>query len=93
MKILEEPDRLIFSARFEKGQLVMLILVDEDGREHNYYVSTSRGIRSTMCVATYLDDDERKVWVPVSKTGLKGRYRVHLIIDSEQYDLHAEIQA
>lgn len=93
VKILEEPDRMIFSARFEKGQLVMLILVDEDGGEHNYYVSTSRGISSTMCVATYLDDDERKVWVPVSKTGLKGRYRVHLIIDSEQYDLHAEIQA
>lgn len=93
VKILEEPDRVIFSARFEKGQLVMLILVDEGGKEHNYYVSTSRGISSTMCVATYLDDDERKVWVPVSKTGLKGRYRAHLIIDAEKYDLQAEIQA
>lgn len=93
VRIQEEPDRIIFGARFEKGQLVMLILEDEDGKNHNYYVSTARSISSTMCVATYLDDDERKVWVPVSKTGLKGRYHIYLIVDSEKYDLHTEILA
>lgn len=93
VRIQEEPDRIIFGARFEKGQLVMLILEDKDGKNHNYYVSTARSISSTMCVATYLDDDERKVWVPVSKTGLKGRYHIYLIVDSEKYDLHTEILA
>lgn len=91
VKLKEEPDRLTFQARFEKGQLVMLILTDAEGRDHNYYISTSRGIHSTMCVATYLDDDERKVWVPVSKTGLKGTYHIYLIVDAFKYDLGAEM--
>ena len=87
----EQPDRFLFSASFEKGQLVMLIFTDDAGHDHNYYVSTARGISSTMCVATYLDDDERKVWIPVNKTGLKGTYHIYLIIDQIKYDLDVEV--
>ncbi len=88
--LIEEIDRLMFTARFEKGQLVMLILQDEQGNEHNYYVSTAKAVNSTMCVATYLDHDDRKIWMAVNKNGLKGRYHIYLIVDEVKYDLGAE---
>lgn len=93
VRLTEEIDRITLKALFEKGQLVMLVLTGEDGKRHNYYISTARHSHSTMCVATYLDDDERMIWVPVSKTGLCGQYRVSLIIDENEYDTGAVITA
>lgn len=85
--LIEETDRLILTAGLEKGQLAMLVLQDEEGKNHNYYISTARGANSTMCVATYLDHDDRKIWMPVNKTGLSGRYHLYLIVDEVKYDL------
>ncbi len=88
--LIEEIDHLIFTARLEKGQLAMLVLQDEQGKNHNYYLSTAKAVNSTMCVATYLDHDDRKVWMPVNKTGLKGRYHLYLILDEVKYDLNTD---
>ena len=77
--IKEDPEILTFEARFEKGQLVMLVL--DNGKEQlKYFISTSKGRRGAMCTGTFLPDDDRIVRQVVIKEGLKGKYDVRLII-------------
>ena len=50
-RIEDEDDRFTFHAKFEKGQLVMLML--EQGEEkHRYYISTTAVSHKAMCCGT-----------------------------------------
>ena len=50
-RIEDEEDRFTFHAKFEKGQLVMLML--EKGEEkHRYYISTTAVSHKAMCCGT-----------------------------------------
>ena len=49
--IEEEEDRIRFNATFEKGEVAMLILEEESGIRHRYYINTSAAKRyEAMCV-------------------------------------------
>ncbi|MGL4344562.1 MAG: aryl-sulfate sulfotransferase [Cellulosilyticaceae bacterium] len=91
----EEEDRIVFHAKFEKGQLVMLILEDQEGKSHHYYISTSasESANAAMCVGTFQNTDSRVVRFNMNKEGFKGQYTAKLIIDMVMYDLgvHFEI--
>ena len=83
-KIGEEEDRIVFKAKFDKGQLAMLLLEGET--THAYFVPTTKRPFLAMCVGTFLDNDERSVEFPISKEGLSGEFKVSLIIDDYKYD-------
>ncbi len=91
VRIAEEEDRLVLSASFEKGQMVMFILEGEDSKA--YFVPTTKRPFLAMCVGTFLDSDERAVEFPVSLEGIKGTYKIALIIDDKKYETGIEINA
>ena len=51
--ITDEVDMFTFESKFEKGQLVMLLL-ESDKETHRYFISTSKGKRGAMCTGTFL---------------------------------------
>ncbi|MBP2639628.1 MAG: Arylsulfotransferase [Firmicutes bacterium] len=85
-----EEDRMILKATFEKGQLVMLLL--EGAETHSYFVPTTKRPFLAMCVGTFQESDERAVEFPVSKEGLKGEFKVALIVDEYKYDTGITVQ-
>jgi len=88
--IVEEVDRFAFRATFEKGQLVMLLLENEE-ETHNYYISTSANQFTAMCVGTFMESDERKTSTFVNKLGLHGTFDVRVIVDDKKYDTGIQI--
>ena len=84
-RIEDEIDRFTFFSRFEKGQLVMLLL--EQGEEvHRYFISTTAVPFLAMCCGTFLDSDDRNTRTNINKTGLKGTYDLRVIIDDKKYE-------
>ena len=90
--LTEENDRITLNATYEKGELVILILEDEEGRQHKYYVNTSApGNFGAMCVGTFLKNDPRNIDVFINKAGLKGKMKVKLLLENKVYDSKMEI--
>ncbi len=81
----EEFDRFTFKSRFEKGQLVMLLLEGEN-ETRRYFISTTAVPHLAMCCGTFLDSDERNTRTMVNKAGLSGTYDVRVIIDDKKYE-------
>ena len=90
VRIGEEEDRVILKASFEKGQLVMVMLEGEEST-HRYFVPTTKRPFLAMCVGTFQESDERAVEHPISKEGLKGDFKVTLLIDDKKYETGVEI--
>ena len=89
-RIEDEDDRFTFFSRFEKGQLVMLML--EQGEEkHRYFISTTAVPFLAMCCGTFLDSDERNTRTAINKTGLKGTYDVRVIVDDKKYETGVQV--
>lgn len=90
-RIEDEDDRFTFHAKFEKGQLVMLML--EQGEEkHRYYISTTAVSHKAMCCGTFLESDERVTKTNVNKAGMKGTYEVFVVIDDTKYPCGVSIE-
>ena len=90
-RIEDEEDRFTFHAKFEKGQLVMLML--EKGEEkHRYYISTTAVSHKAMCCGTFLESDERVTKTNVNKAGMKGTYEVVVVIDDIKYPCGVSIK-
>ena len=90
-RIEDEEDRFTFHAKFEKGQLVMLML--EKGEEkHRYYISTTAVSHKAMCCGTFLESDERVTQTNVNKAGMKGTYEVFVVIDDIKYPCGVSIK-
>ncbi len=85
VRIAQEEDRLVLSASFEKGQLVMFLLEGE--KTHAYFVPTTKRPFLAMCVGTFLDSDERAIEFPISVEGISGSYKISLIIDETKYEI------
>lgn len=81
--IVEEEDRFIFKAKFEKGTLAMLIL--EGKKTHRYYINTAKDSLKAVCVATFIDRDDRWVILSINKRGLQGDCNVKLIVEDQMY--------
>lgn len=91
-RIEEEPDRILFYGKFEKGQAVEVLL--ERGEEiHRYYISTSLIQYQAMCCGTFLESDERNTKISINKEGLSGEYKVRLIIDDRKYETGVVVSA
>lgn len=91
--LTEEDDRIIFKAKFKKGQLVMLQLEKEDdpAEIHRYFISTSAQKFLAMCSGTFLPKDDREVTLNVDKEGLNGTFDVRVIIDDVKYETGLKI--
>ncbi len=85
LQLIQEEDRLVLKGSFEKGQMVMLILEGED--THAYFVPTTKRPFLAMCVGTFLDADDRAVEFPVTTAGMKGDYKVRVLIDDTDYEV------
>jgi len=84
-RIALEEDRLAFKASFEKGQVVMLVL-ENDQAKHQYYIPTTKKPFTAMCVGTFLQEDSsRVVEYYVNKEGLKGSFGISLIVEDKKY--------
>lgn len=92
VRLTDEDDMFTFQAKFEKGQLVLLVLEGKD-ETRQYFISTARGYRGAMCSGTFLMADARETRTGVSKSGLHGEYKVKLIIDDTKYDTGLTIRA
>ena len=88
--VTEEEDRFVFKAVFEGGQLVMLML-ERDGEEHGYYISTARTPFNALCCGTFIEKDARKVNLSVNKAGLSGTFDLRMIVDDKKYDTGIQI--
>ena len=90
-RIEDEEDRFTFHAKFEKGQLVMLLL-EQDDEIHRYYISTSALSRKAMCCGTFLESDERVTKTSINKAGLSGTYNLFVIVDDVKYPCGIRIE-
>ncbi len=89
-KLTEEADRFVFKAIFEGGQLVMLMLENEQ-EEHGYFISTSKNKFNTLCCGTFIEKDPRNITLNVNKAGLKGTFDVRVIVDDKKYETGIKI--
>lgn len=92
-RLVEEDDRFTFSATYEKGELVQLLLCGEDGSTHRYFINTAKQSFKAMCVGTFQKADPRDVDKVISKEGLSGRYQVKLVCDDKLYETGVTITA
>ena len=92
-KVLEEDDRIQFSAIFEEGEYAMLVLAGADGSEHKYAISTVAQDFQAMCVGTFQKANPQSVDVFVNKDGLSGSYAVKVLCEDKLYDTNVTIQA
>lgn len=53
---------------------------------HRYFVPTTKRPFLAMCVGPFQKSDERAVEHPISKEGLKGNFKVTLLIDDKKYE-------
>ena len=90
--LTEEIDMFTFEAKFEKGQLVMLLL-ESDKETRKYFINTSQAKRNAMCTGTFLPTDDRETRTVVTKEGLDGEYNVKVIVDDKKYDTGITIRA
>ncbi|MEG0371646.1 MAG: aryl sulfotransferase, partial [Clostridium sp.] len=85
-KFINEEDRIIMNAKFERGQLVMLQLESVvDDTVHRYFVPTTKHTFLAMCAGTFQESDDRVVKFNVNKEGLKGTFNVTVTIDDKKY--------
>ncbi|MGX7106339.1 aryl-sulfate sulfotransferase [Hutsoniella sourekii] len=91
-RIVDEADMFTFFGKFERGQLIILVLEGEEETKQ-YFISTSEGDRGAMCTGTFLSDDDRDTRTGITKEGLSGEYKVKVIIDDVKYDTGATINA
>lgn len=89
--ILEEDDRFTFKGTFEKGQLVMLIL-ENDQEQHGYYISTSANQLTALCCGTFVSKDDRDVTISINKIGLHGIFNITIIVDDQKYETGIQIE-
>ena len=89
-QIIEEEDRFTFKAIFEGGQLVMLMLENEE-EEHGYFISTAKNKFNALCCGTFIEKDPRNITLSVNKAGLKGDFQVRVIVDDKKYDTGIQI--
>ena len=89
-KLTEEADRFVFKAIFEGGQLVMLMLENEQ-EEHGYFISTSKNKFNALCCGTFIEKDPRNITLNVNKAGLKGTFDVRVIVDDKKYETGIKI--
>lgn len=89
-RVMEEDDRFTFKAVFEGGQLVMLMLENEE-EEHGYFISTSRNKFTALCCGTFIEKDPRNVTLSVNKEGLKGTYHLRVIVDDKKFETGVRI--
>lgn len=92
-KIVEEYDRLQFTAIFEEGEYAMLALVGEDGSEHKYAISTVAQNFQAMCVGTFQKANPQSADVFVNKDGLSGKYAVKVLCEDKLYETGVTITA
>ncbi|MGL6173415.1 MAG: aryl-sulfate sulfotransferase, partial [Cellulosilyticaceae bacterium] len=86
-KFINEEDRIIFDAKFEKGQLVMLQLEALDGETvRRYFVPTTKMTFLAMCAGTFQESDERAVKYNLNKVGIEGAYKITVIVDEKKYE-------
>lgn len=91
--VTEEEDRILFNATFEKGELAMLLLEEENGVVHRYYINTSAAKNfEAMCVGTFLKNDPRNVDVYVNKSGLSGEVTVRVLLENSIYETGVRIR-
>lgn len=88
--IIDEFDRFTFKSRFEKGQMVMLLLENEK-ETHRYFISTTAVAYLAMCCGTFMDSDERNTRTFINKKGLSGTFDVRVIIDDKKYETGVRI--
>lgn len=79
-----EEDRMVFKGKFEKGQVVMIMLEGET--THRYFVPTTARNFLAMCSGTFLETDERRVTFNIHKENLKGTFKVTIIIEDKKYE-------
>jgi len=92
-QIIEEEDRLNFSATFESGEMAQLLLIAEDGSINRYPIDTVAKNFQAMCVGTFQKADPRSVDVFINKKGLSGKYMVKLVAEEKLYETGVTIQA
>lgn len=92
--VTEEEDRIRFHAKFEKGELVMLMLTElGTGEIHRYYISTAAVSYKAMCVGTFQKSDPREIDKFVSKEGLCGDMKLQVIREGALYETGIVIHA
>lgn len=89
-RLMDENDCFTLYSRFEKGQLVMLLL-EREGECHRYFISTAATPHKAMCCGTFLESDERNTKTTVNKAGLSGSYDVKIIIDDKKYETGVKV--
>lgn len=71
----------------------MLLLEEEDGRVHRYYINTSAAKNfEAMCVGTFLKNDPRNVDVYVNKCGISKSVKVRVLLEDKIYETGVEIR-
>ena len=89
--VVEEDDRIVFSATFESGEMAQLLLV-QDQNIKRYPINTITKTFKAMCVGTFQKNDPRDVDVFINKNGLHGNYFLKLIVEDKVYETGVTIQ-
>lgn len=84
--IVEQKDRIFFNALFETGEMVQVLLTDQNGTIHRYTYNTVPERVVSMCVGTFKKADPRNVDLNINKIGLQGTFDIQIIIGQKLYN-------
>lgn len=95
LSVKEDVDRIVVNGTYEKGELVMIILIGEDDSVHRYFVPTTAqpAFGAAMCVGTFQKADPRNIDTFINKEGLQGNFAVKVICDDKLYETGISISA
>lgn len=92
-RLIEEEDRIQFSAIFSEGEYALLALIGEDGSQHQYMISTVSHHFEAMCVGTFQKENPQDIDMFVNKEGLSGKYTVKVQCEDKLYETGITIEA
>ena len=84
--IVEEEDRIMVNAIYESGEMVQILLVDEQGNIRRYPVNTVPQDFKAMCVGTFQKENPCDIDTFINKTGLEGPQTVKILCEDKLYE-------
>ncbi len=85
LNIAEEIDKVVLTATFERGSMVMYVLEGSKGDTHGYYINTAAVRFLAMCSGAFLEKKAETQKFNISKLGLSGKYDIKVIINDKKY--------
>lgn len=89
INFVKEFDRLVFTANFEIGQEVYLVL-EGNSETRTYKIPTEENPFALVCFEV-CEDEKIEVMYFINEEGISGKYNIYLIMNNKEYNTYKNV--